>query len=154
MSDNQEREEVYTGDVSDDSIATGQERRTRLYDRFLFLKENYREEAAAEIANWTIKQGVEDYSDKSLGAVCTEFYFPGFGTSYITVFEDNERAKNLAQTPVCTSNSKHIDVRHHVLRELIFEGEFVITHVESDDQHADVLTRMLDYTAFCHHRDF
>ena len=67
MSHNQEREEVHTGDISDDSIATGQKRRTRLYDRFLFLEENYREEAAAEIANWTIKQGVEDYSDKSFG---------------------------------------------------------------------------------------
>ena len=32
--------------------------RTRLYDRFPFLEGNYREEAAAEIANWTIKQGV------------------------------------------------------------------------------------------------
>ena len=67
MSDNQEREEVHTGDISDDSIATGQERRTLLYDRFPFLEENYREEAAAEIANWTIKQGVEDFSDKSFG---------------------------------------------------------------------------------------
>ena len=55
MSDNQEREEVHTGDISDDSIATGQERRTRLYDRFLFFEENYREEAGAEIANWTVK---------------------------------------------------------------------------------------------------
>ena len=67
MSDNQEREEVHTGDISDDSIATGQERRTRLYDRFPFLEENYRGQAAAEIANWTIKQGVEDYPDKSFG---------------------------------------------------------------------------------------
>ena len=38
-----------------------------MYDRFPFSEENYREEAAAEIANWTIKQGVEDYSDKSTG---------------------------------------------------------------------------------------
>ena len=82
------------------------------------------------------------------------FVFLGFGTSCITVLEDNEGAKNLAQNPVCTSNSKHINVRHHVLRELIFEGEFVTSHVESDDQHTDVSTKMLDYTAFCYHRDF
>ena len=67
MSDNQEGEEAHIGDISDDSITTGQEQRTRLYDRFPFFEENYREEAAAEIANWTIKQGVEDYSDKSFG---------------------------------------------------------------------------------------
>ena len=70
MTDNQKREEVHTGDISDDSIATGQERRTRLYERFIFFEENYKEEAEAEIANWTIKQGVEGYSDKSFGAVC------------------------------------------------------------------------------------
>ena len=51
MSDNEESEEVLTGDVSDDSIATVQERRTRLNDRFPFLEEYNREEEAAEIAN-------------------------------------------------------------------------------------------------------
>ena len=82
------------------------------------------------------------------------FISPGFGTMCITVFEGNEGAKNLAQNPVCTSKSKHIDVRHHFLRELIFKGEFVVTHVESDDQHAGVLTKPLAYTAFCYPRDF
>ena len=67
------------------------------------------------------------------------------------VFEDNEGAKNMVQNPVCTSNSKHIDVRHHVLRKLIFEGEVFITHVESHDQHADVLTKPIDYTTFWYH---
>ena len=83
-----------------------------------------------------------------------DIIFSGFGTSCITVFEDNGGAKNLAQNPACTSNSKHIDVPHYFLRDLIFKGEFVITHIESDDQHADFLTKPLDYTAFCYHRDF
>ena len=84
------------------------------------------------------------------------FIFPGFGTSYIAVFEDHEGAKNLAQNPVCTSNSKHIELTYDTIfcRELIFKGEFAITHVESDDQHADVLTKPLDYMTFCYHRDF
>ena len=82
------------------------------------------------------------------------FIFPGFGTMYITVFEDNEGTKHLAQNPVCTSNSKHINVRHHFFGELMFKGEFVHTHVESEDQHSDVLTKPLDYTAFRYHRDF
>ena len=143
-----------------------------MYDRFLFFEENYREEAAAEIANWFLFFE-ENYREEAAAEianckaskttpishleryVCMEFCF--FGVWYVVHygFEDNEGAKNLAQNPVCTSNSEHINVRHHVLRELIFEGEFVISHVESDDQHADVLTKMLDYyTAFCYHRDF
>ena len=51
---------------------------------------------------------------------------PGFGTTYIAVFEDNEGAKNLAQNPVCTSNTKYIDVRTPVLRELIFGGIYLV----------------------------
>ena len=37
--------------------------------------------------------------------------FPGF--------EDNQGAVQLAQNPVTNSNSKHIDVRNHFLRELV-----------------------------------
>ena len=49
------------------------------------------------------------------------FIFPGFRSTCMTVL-DNKGARHLAQNPVCTSNSKHIDVRHHFLRELIFRG--------------------------------
>ena len=51
-----------------------------------------------------------------------DFIVPGFGTTYIAVFEDNEGAENLAQSAVCTLNSKHINVRLPFLRELIFWG--------------------------------
>ncbi|MEP5446874.1 Ty1/Copia family ribonuclease HI, partial [Ekhidna sp.] len=57
------------------------------------------------------------------------FIFPAVEERCITVFEDNEGARRLAQSPVCTSNSKHIDVRHHFLQKLISKEEFVITHV-------------------------
>ena len=50
------------------------------------------------------------------------FIFWGFGATYMTIVEENEGARHLAQNPVCTSNSKLIDVRHHFLRELIFRG--------------------------------
>ena len=66
MSDNQESDEAYTGGISNDIIATGQEWRTRLNDGFPFLEKYNREEAAAEIDNWIITQGVEAYSVKSL----------------------------------------------------------------------------------------
>ena len=82
------------------------------------------------------------------------FIFPGFGATCMTVFEDNEGARHLPQNPVCTANSKHIDVRHHFFRELVFKGEFEITHVETDQQHADFLTKPLNKAAFCYHRGF
>ncbi len=42
----------------------------------------------------------------------------------IPVFEDNEGAIAIAKNPITISNSKHIDVRHHFLRELIARGSF------------------------------
>ena len=61
---------------------------------------------------WTMPfESGRRHKDSDVFAVCVDFIVPGFGTTYIAVFEDNEGAKNLAQNPVCTSNSKHIDVR-------------------------------------------
>ena len=37
----------------------------------------------------------------------------------IAMYEDNEGAIQIAKHPISNSNSKHIDVRHHFLRELV-----------------------------------
>ena len=46
-----------------------------------------------------------------------------------SIFEDNQGAAQLSQNPVSNSNSKHIDVRHHVLRELVRQGGVSVSHV-------------------------
>ena len=79
---------------------------------------------------------------------------PGLGSAYITVFEDIKGARHLAHNPVCASNSKHIDIKHHSLRELAFRGEFDIVAVESERQHDDFLTKALARPVFRFHRDF
>ena len=60
----------------------------------------------------------------------------------------------MAVNPVANSNSKHIDVRHHFLREHVENGEFEILHVESKYQHAEFLTKPLAKDAFRFHRNF
>ena len=47
------------------------------------------------------------------------FTLPRAGLHCIPLFEDNEGAIQIAKHPVSNSNSKHIDVRHHFLRELV-----------------------------------
>ena len=69
-------------------------------------------------------------------------------------FEDNKGARHLAHNPVCASNSKYIDLRHHFLRDLVFRGKFDIVDVESEQQHADFLTTALACPVFRFHRDF
>ena len=80
------------------------------------------------------------------------FMLPSKALSCFTVFEDNQGAVQLAQNPVTNSNSKHIDVRHHFLRELVRQRDTKIVQVPSELQHADILTKALAFDLFAFHR--
>ncbi|CAB1100747.1 unnamed protein product [Ectocarpus sp. CCAP 1310/34] len=82
------------------------------------------------------------------------FMLPEAGMPCIPVFEDNQGAIQLAQNPISNSNSKHIDVRHHFIRELVGRKEISIFHVESAYQHADFLTKALHAGDFEFHRNY
>ncbi|CAB1116630.1 unnamed protein product [Ectocarpus sp. CCAP 1310/34] len=72
----------------------------------------------------------------------------------IPLYEDNEGAIQIAKHPISNSNSKHIDVLHHFLRQLVDEKEVEIIHVASQYQHADFLTKALPERDFVFHRDY
>ena len=46
------------------------------------------------------------------------FMWPDVGMRCMSVFEDDEGAVQFAVIPITKSNLKHIDVGHHVFREL------------------------------------
>ena len=71
------------------------------------------------------------------------FLMPSLGSPSIGVFEDNKGAIDLAKNPLSSSNSKHIDVRYHFLRELVGKGDLSVKYLRTEDQHAHVLTRRL-----------
>ncbi|CAN0061078.1 unnamed protein product, partial [Sphacelaria rigidula] len=50
--------------------------------------------------------------------------------------------------------SKHIDVRHHFIRELVARKEILIIYVASQYQHSDFLTKVLPTEHFTFHRNF
>ena len=50
----------------------------------------------------------------------------------IAVYEDNEGAIQIAKHPISNSNSKHIDVRHHFLKELEERKDIEIIHVSTE----------------------
>ena len=83
-----------------------------------------------------------------------QFFFPFRPMVRTFVYEDNVGAVHLATYPATTPNSKHIDIRHHFLRERVSNGEFQVVHVPSALQHADFLTKPLPVDAFRRHRDF
>ncbi|CAB1106667.1 unnamed protein product [Ectocarpus sp. CCAP 1310/34] len=82
------------------------------------------------------------------------FMLPEAGMPCIPVFEDNQGAIQLAQNPISNSNSKHIDVRHHFIRELVGRKGISIFHVESAYQHAGFLTKAFHVGNFEFHRNF
>ena len=70
----------------------------------------------------------------------------------IPLFEDNEGTIQIAKHPISNYTSKHIDVRHHFLREVVERKEIEIIHVASQYQHADLLTKALPEREFEGHR--
>ena len=70
------------------------------------------------------------------------------------VFEYNQGAVQLAQNPITNSNSKHIDVRHHFLRELVRQKRDIkVVQVRSEFQYADILTKALAFDLFAFHQN-
>lgn len=62
----------------------------------------------------------------------------------ISAHEDKEGAICLANNPLSSARSRHEDVRHHSLRELVDKQYIRIEHVETNLQPADVLTKPLE----------
>ena len=61
---------------------------------------------------------------------------------------DNQAAISLVHNPEHHSRAKHIDVRYHFIREQQANGIIDITHVPSESQLADILTKALDEDTF------
>ena len=61
----------------------------------------------------------------------------------ITLTEDNEGAKAMAENPLSSGRSKHVGVRWHFIHELVEKKELKVVYVASEWQHADILTKAL-----------
>lgn len=96
-------------------------------------------EAACELiwlANLLIHAGVldEDHSQSPIRS------------SYL--FIDNKGAIDLAQTDVINRQSRHIEVKYHLLRYMIDKQEIIPQHVLSADNIADGFTKPLGWIKF------
>jgi hypothetical protein len=56
---------------------------------------------------------------------------------------DNQGALALAKNPVHHTRSKHIDIKHHYIRETIAQGIVWLEHISTSDMAADFLTKPL-----------
>ena len=60
-----------------------------------------------------------------------------------TVLSDNQAAIKLVQNPVYPQRTKHIDVRHHFIRDEQSKGNISVNFVPTYEQPADMLTKSL-----------
>lgn len=61
----------------------------------------------------------------------------------VSILCDNRGAINLAENPVMHSRTKHIDIRHHFVRQAIKEDKLRVKHVPTADMAADIFTKAL-----------
>ncbi|GKF33835.1 hypothetical protein Tco_0107035, partial [Tanacetum coccineum] len=66
----------------------------------------------------------------------------------IPILCDNKSTIALSKNPVLHSRTKHIEVRHHFLRDNVQKGNISIKKVSSKDNIADILTKPLKQEPF------
>ena len=77
----------------------------------------------------------------------------GINLKNVPLLCDNESAIKIANNPVQHSRTKHIDIRHHLLRDHVSKGDIEISHVRTEKQLADIFTKPLDEHRFCELRN-
>jgi hypothetical protein len=73
----------------------------------------------------------------------------GYNLSKVPLLCDNESAIRLVDNPVEHSFTKHIDIRHHFLRDHQQKGDIDIFHISTENQLVDIFTKPLDEKTFC-----
>ena len=71
----------------------------------------------------------------------------------ITIMQDNEGVIKLANNKHASCRTRHIyiDAKHHIVRDAIEKGKIRVIYVETQEQHADILTKPLDLKTFAEH---
>ena len=69
------------------------------------------------------------------------FTIPSISENCIKVFVDNDGAISLANSPLSSEKTKHIDVRFHFIRELTRSKTISVEYVPTKEQCAEFLRR-------------
>jgi hypothetical protein len=73
----------------------------------------------------------------------------GYNLSKVPLLCDNESAIRMADNPVEHSRTKHIEIWHHFLRDHQQKGDIEVFHISTENQLADIFTKLLDEKTFC-----
>ena len=68
------------------------------------------------------------------------------------VYEDNDSCRKVAQTLKQLPGTKHIEIRHHFIREKVHTKEIALERKGTQDMIADIFTKALPSISFTRHR--
>lgn len=77
-----------------------------------------------------------------------ELAIPRMTIKTVTIQIDNNGAMKLTKNPEFHGRTKHIEMRHHFIRELIKEGHVDVARVPTRDNQSDILTKALPRPIF------
>jgi hypothetical protein len=66
----------------------------------------------------------------------------------LTLYCDNLSVINISKNLIQHSGTKHIDIRHHFIRDLVEYKVVTLEHVTTEEQLADIFTKALDVKQF------
>jgi hypothetical protein len=72
----------------------------------------------------------------------------GYTMNQVSLLCDKESAIKIAYNPCEHSQTKHIDIQHHFLRDHAIKGDIIISHVRTNEQLIDIFTKPLDEKIF------
>ena len=72
----------------------------------------------------------------------------GLSYDHVPIMCDNTSAINLSKNPVLHSRTKHIEIRHHFLRDHVQKGDITLEFISTNNQIADILTKPLALERF------
>ena len=68
-------------------------------------------------------------------------------------FCDNQSTIAMTRNPIYHNRTRHIDTRHHFIRELVDKGSIKVEYCSSQEQVADLFTKSLSLDKFIYFRD-
>ena len=72
----------------------------------------------------------------------------GICQEQLTIYCDNTSAINISKNPIQHSRTKHIEIRHYFIKELVENGTLTLEFIHTNDQKADLFTKPLDSKCF------
>jgi ATP sulfurylase len=69
------------------------------------------------------------------------------------IYCNNQSSIKLSENPVFHDKSKHIEIKHQYIRDMVEKGVVKLQYVATNEQVADVLTKSLSKVKFEYFRD-